>query len=190
MSASIQHKVVGKSVVDQHAAQVSGNVANAQALAEAVVRYAQGEDKGTLKGFLAKIAGLSKEGRTAFRATLDVTLKAIAENVKAMGNDSTAKRAANSARVRISECRKFSQSCDAGFNLESVEKGNGYAAIISMARAFKESTATAGPSVKRGRKPLTWNEKLAKYCSDTLKLDHDQMEQAAVMLRKLAKSVA
>jgi len=63
-------------------------------------------------------------------------------------------------------------------------------AIISMARAFRESTATAGPSNKRGRKPLTWDEKLAKYCSDTLKLDHDQMEQAAVMLRKLAKQVA
>lgn len=174
------------SVVDQHRAQVQGSVAEGQAIADAVVRYVKSSGE-TLKQFLERIAGLTKEGRTAFRASLDVTLKGIRENIKALGDTTEAKRAAASERVRISECRKFSTACDAGFNY-SAHKGETYPALISLSRAFAESAAATGPSVKRGRKAKTWDEKFTHYVTDTLKLDAEQMAQARVLLAKLAKT--
>lgn len=176
------------SVVDQHRAQVQGSVAEGQAIADAVVRYVKSSGE-TLKQFLERIAGLTKEGRTAFRATLDVTLKGIRENIKALGDTTEAKRAAGSARVRISECRKFSTACDAGFNF-SAHKGETYPALISLSRAFSESAAATGPSVKRGRKSKTWEEKFSHYVSDTLGLNAEQMSEARVILAKLAKTQA
>lgn len=176
------------SVVDQHRAQVQGSVAEGQAIADAVVRYVKSSGE-TLKQFLERISGLSKEGRRAFRASLDVTLKGIRENIKALGDTTEAKRAAASARVRISECRKFSTACDAGFNF-SAHKGETYPALISLSRAFAASTATTGPSVKRGRKVKTWEEKFSYYVTETLKLDAEQMDKARVILAKMAKTQA
>lgn len=179
-------KVAGVSVVEQHKAQVAGSVANGQALAETLVSTVKAQ-AGSLKQFLTGIADLTKEGRTAFRATLDVQLKAMAENVKAQGNTKEAKRAANSARVRLSECRQFSVACDRGFYMGSVSPDNGYHAILTLARAFRDSTASQGPTTKKGRKPMTWVEKLEAYCTKQLALNGEQLEEASVMLRKMAK---
>lgn len=188
MSASVQLKVVGKSVVDQHAAQVAGSVAEGQAVADAVVRYAKGENE-TLKQFLVRIQGLTKEGRTAFRAQLDITLEAIRGNIKALGNTALAKRAAAIGRVRISECRGFSIACDRGFNISThARPEDGYSALIALSVAFRNSTATAGPSVKRGRKALSWEEKLANYVTKTLGLHGEQLDVASVILRKMART--
>lgn len=174
------------SVVDQHRAQVQGSVAEGQAIADAVVRYVKSSGE-TLKQFLERISGLTKEGRTAFRATLDVTLKGIRDNIKALGDTPEAKRAAGSARVRISECRKFSTACDAGFNF-AAHKGETYPALISLSRAFAESAATHGARELRGRKPKSWDEKFTHYVTVTLALDAEQMAQARVLLAKMAKS--
>ena len=174
------------SVVDQHRAQVQGSVAEGQAIADGIIKCVKGQGD-TLKMFLERISGLSKEGRTAFRAQLDVTLKGIRENIKALGDTTEAKRAAGSARVRISDCRKFSTACDAGFNF-SAHKGETYPALISLSRAFSESAAATGPSAKRGRKAKTWEEKFSHYVSDTLGLNAEQMAEARVILAKLAKT--
>ena len=176
------------SVVDQHRAQVQGSVAEGQAIADGVVRLVKNEGE-TLRTFLERIAGLTREGRMAFRAQLDVTLKAIRENRKLLGGDIVASTSAGSARARISECRGFSVACDSGFNY-AAHKKESYHALIGLSTAHRRCKAATGPSVKRGRKAKAWDEKFTHYVTDTLKLDADQMAQARVLLAKLAKTQA
>lgn len=175
-------KMPALSVVASHAAAVAGSVAQGQALAGQVVAYARNEGN-TLKGFLKGISELSQEGRTAFRVTLDVTLKAIAENIKALGNTTEAKRAAGSARVRISECRKFSVACDLGFSFAN-NAHETYTALIALSRLHTESSATAGPTRRRGRVPSTWQVKLAKYV-EGLGLDADGLREACKVVAQV-----
>lgn len=180
MSAAIRYikSQPAPSVVNQHAAQVSGSVAQGQALADQVVAYARNEGN-TLKGFLKGISELSQEGRTAFRATLDVTLKAITENIKALGNTTEAKRAAASARTRISECRKFSVACDLGFSFTD-NAHETYTALIALSGKHRDAQASGdavGPTRRRGRQPTTWQVKLAKYV-EGLGLDAEGLREA------------
>lgn len=174
------------SVIDQHRAQVQGSVAQGQALADGVIRLVKSEGE-TLRTFLERIAGLTREGRMAFRAQLDVTLKAIRENRKLLGADTVANTSAGSARARISECRGFSVACDSGFNY-AAHKKESYHALIGLSTAHRHMKAATGPSANRGRKPKTWDEKFTHYVTDTLKLDAEQMAKARVLLTKLAKT--
>jgi hypothetical protein len=185
---SIRQDRPARSIAEDKRAKDSGSVAQGQALAEGVIKYAKGENE-TLRNFLRRIYDLTREGRTAFRAVLDDTLTAMRGNVKSLGDTDEAKRQSRSAGVRISEMRAFAKACDAGFPYPDYAH-EGYHAVLGIARTFSDSSAANGPSVKRGRPAKTWDEKLAKYCADSLNFTTaEQYEEAAVLLRKLAKQV-
>lgn len=178
-------KMPALSVVQSHAAHVAGSVAQGQALADQVVNFARDEGT-TLKGFLKGIFDLPQEGRTAFRVTLDITLKNITANIKASGNTTLAKRAANSARVRISECRKFSVACDLGFSYDD-NSHETYTALIALARQYQDASAsgkTVGPTRRKGS---TWQEKLAKYVGGLGLSAADLSEACTIVAGSVAK---
>lgn len=185
---SIRQDRPARSIGEDKRAKDSGSVAQGQALAEGIIKYAKGENE-TLRDFLRRIYDLTREGRIAFRAALDAELSAMRANVQALGGTDEAKRQARSAGVRISEMRAFSKSVDAGFPYPDYAH-EGYHAVLGIARTFTEAAASNGPSVKRGRPAKTWEEKLATYCADTLKFSTaEQYEEAGVLLRKLAEQV-
>lgn len=185
---SIRQDKPARTIAEDKRAKDSGSVAQGQALAEGIIKYAKGENE-SLRNFLKRIHDLTREGRIAFRATLDAELSAMRANVQALGGTDEAKRQARSAGVRISEMRGFSKACDVGFPFGDYSK-EGYHAILGIARTFGEAAASNGPSVKKGRPAKTWEEKLAKYCADSLNFTTaEQYEEAAVLLRKLAGQV-
>jgi hypothetical protein len=152
-------------------ANESGAVAKGTALAEMILRDANAR---MLKGkaFLRNIADLDNPGRKAMRVAFTEYLAAFRDEAKQWKDTDQAPLFASRINVlgrQTSEYVAFSKACDMGWH--EIDWTLGYPELMAAARCVRDATANmlpdgvegVGPTVRRGRKAKTLDEKFSAY---------------------------
>lgn len=178
--------------VDVKDSNSSGDVAKGLALAEQLVSEIERTERGTwVKVYVKGMMELDQQGRRVFRKKIAAWIKTVRENALANKGDGVpeqmAKRAANSAVVRASQCNRIARAMDMGYR---PDLNHSFAHILATAGGFLESTANAGPTVQRGRPTKNTIEKVKSYLARLVKageLDTAGLHQVAEVAEDLAE---
>ncbi|HET8686562.1 MAG TPA: hypothetical protein VFM18_07845 [Methanosarcina sp.] len=179
----------------------NGATAQGEALANVFIDTVQNQGNSLMR-FVKDLFDLSLDGRKAFRVKIEHMLKeqrAYVREQDGTPQHEQLKKALASASVRLSEAVTISKAFDAGFNpvweqdstgkwlCRHADQYHNYHSVVSLARLFLDTSASNGPTVKRGRKATPLLEKAVNYISK-LGLTEEEMEKLAELLQASAES--
>lgn len=176
--------------VDSKKAGDSGQTAAGLALAETLCAEVVRQSRNTYVTFVKGMMELNEQGRRVFRKALSAWVKQVKENAITgvePAYEAQAKRAANSAVVRVSQCRTIATAIDRGFKPDLTKSFDN---ILAAARLVTESQAAKGPTVRRGRPSKNTIEKVKAYLARLVKageLDAQGLHQVAEVAEDLAE---